>query len=86
MHIRNQHRLGPMRGLSLLAIVLFSAQFVVEAAAAPSTVIVKMLDRPPSFDPKTITIPAGATVEWQNVGNSVHNTTDDHHMALAEQT
>ena len=46
-------------------------------ASAPATVVIKMLDMPPSFAPTQVTIKAGDTVKWENVGNSVHHATDD---------
>ena len=69
--------------LALLAIPLIAPLSVRTTAAVPPTVVVKMLDMPPSFDPKIVTIAVGATVEWRNVGNSVHHATDDHEMAIS---
>jgi plastocyanin len=69
--------------LSLPASSFFVPQWVSSTVAAPQTVIVKMLDTPPSFDPKTITVSVGTTVEWENVGNSVHHATDNHEMAIS---
>jgi plastocyanin len=51
-------------------------------ASAPATVVIKMLDMPPSFAPAQVTIKAGDTVKWENVGNSVHHTTDDPAAAI----
>ena len=51
-------------------------------ASAPATVVIKMLDMPPSFVPAQVTIKAGDTVKWENVGNSVHHTTDDPAAAI----
>jgi plastocyanin len=45
-------------------------------------VVIKMQDMPPSFQPSSVTIKVGDTVEWENVGNSVHHATDDHDMAI----
>jgi plastocyanin len=51
-------------------------------ASAPATVVIKMLDMPPSFAPAQVTIKAGDTVKWENVGNSVHHATDDPAAAI----
>jgi plastocyanin len=51
-------------------------------ASAPATVVIKMLDTPPSFTPAQVTIKAGDTVKWENVGNSVHHATDDPAAAI----
>jgi len=51
-------------------------------ASAPATVVIKMLDMPPSFAPTQVTIKAGDTVKWENVGNSVHHATDDPAAAI----
>jgi plastocyanin len=55
----------------------------IQGKAAQPPIIVKMLDMPPSFQPQSVTIKVGDTVEWQNVGNAVHHATDDHEMAIA---
>jgi plastocyanin len=41
-----------------------------------------MRDMPASFEPSNVTISAGDTVDWINVGNSVHHATDDRQMAI----
>lgn len=51
-------------------------------ASAPATLVIKMLDMPPSFVPTQVTIKAGDTVKWENVGNSVHHATDDPAAAI----
>ena len=61
---------------SLLAFVL------TKALAAKPPIVVKMLDAPPSFQPARITIKAGDTVEWKNIGNEVHHATDDPSLAI----
>jgi plastocyanin len=83
MHTHLKVRLRIWGWLALPAIVLLAPRWVGTTAAAPQTVEVKMRDMPPSFDPKTVTISVGTTVEWRNVGNSVHHATDDHEMAIS---
>ena len=51
-------------------------------ASAPATIVIKMLDTPPSFTPAQVTIKAGDTVKWENVGSSVHHATDDPAAAI----
>lgn len=51
-------------------------------AGSTPVVVVKMLDVPPHFEPSTVTIKVGDTVEWDNVGQSVHHSTDDPQMAV----
>jgi plastocyanin len=51
-------------------------------ATAPATVVIKMLDTPPSFEPAQVRIHVGDTVKWENVGNSVHHATDDPAAAI----
>lgn len=47
----------------------------------PSTVI-KMVDMPATFQPAQVTVRVGDTVEWKNVGNSVHHASSDPSMAM----
>jgi plastocyanin len=50
--------------------------------AQDPAVVVKMNDMPASFEPKEVTIKVGETVEWKNVGNSVHHASSDPSMAM----
>src|SRR5579863_99646 len=43
------------------------------AAASTTPVVVKMIDMPATYQPALLTIKVGQTVEWRNVGNSVHH-------------
>ena len=52
------------------------------AIASPQVVTIKMLDVPAAFEPGTVTIKVGDTVEWRNVGNEVHHATTDPSMAI----
>jgi plastocyanin len=52
------------------------------AVASPPVVTIKMLDVPAAFEPGTVTIKVGDTVEWRNVGNEVHHATTDPSMAI----
>ena len=72
-------RCSTIRLLITLALLISGAD--VGAAAQPA-VIIKMLDTPPSFQPATVKIKVGGTVEWRNVGDSAHHATDDQQMAI----
>ena len=52
------------------------------AVASQPAVTIKMLDVPAAFEPGTVTIKVGDTVEWRNVGNEVHHATTDPSMAI----
>ena len=52
------------------------------AVASLPAVTIKMLDVPAAFEPRTVTIKVGETVEWRNVGNEVHHATTDPSMAI----
>jgi len=52
------------------------------AVASQPVVTIKMLDVPTAFEPGTVTIKVGDTVEWRNVGNEVHHATTDPSMAI----
>src|SRR5579863_4577024 len=66
--------------VAVALMVTLSGRTVAKASSA--TVIVKMVDMPPAFAPATVTINAGDTIEWQNVGNEVHHATSDPDMAI----
>ncbi|MBV8136037.1 MAG: hypothetical protein JO121_10460 [Deltaproteobacteria bacterium] len=72
----------------LLAIALPAAIAIVAllerrtAVASQPAVTIKMLDVPAAFEPGTVTIKVGDTVEWRNVGNEVHHATTDPSMAI----
>lgn len=53
-----------------------------QSMAAKPAIVIEMLDAPPSFQPVRITIKAGDTVEWKNVGAQLHHVTTDPSAAL----
>lgn len=67
---------------SLASLVMIGLTGGTAHAMAPAIIVVRMLDMPPSFQPVRVTIEAGDTVEWKNVGNSVHHATDDPSAAI----
>jgi len=52
------------------------------ASASTAPLLVKMVDMPATFQPATISIKVGETVEWKNVGNSVHHASSDPSTAV----
>ncbi len=52
------------------------------ASASTSPQLVKMVDMPATFQPSTLSIKVGETVEWKNVGNSVHHASSDPSTAV----
>jgi plastocyanin len=84
---KNYRRTAPTMLLCLMAasLAVLAGTFLAgrtAGASAPATVVVKMLDMPPSFEPAQVTIHVGDTVKWENVGNSVHHATDDSAAAI----
>jgi plastocyanin len=68
-----------------MALVSISVLIVLHhptALAASQPVTIKMLDMPPAFQPPIVTIKAGQSVEWENVGNEVHHATSDPSLAI----
>jgi plastocyanin len=59
---------------SAVAALLLSVMFS-PARAAASSVVIKMGDEPPMYEPAQVTIKAGETVEWLNNGGVVHSVT-----------
>ena len=81
----NSHRIPGLlgRGIGIAAAVLIAAMPSTRTVAAGEpVVVVKMRDTPPSFDPRSVTIMVGDTVEWENAGNNVHHATDDSQMVI----
>ena len=47
------------------------------AAASTPPIVIKMIDMPASYQPAKLTIRVGETVEWKNLGTSVHHASSD---------
>ena len=73
--------LGYSLGLSLLSIAVFGVEGRNATASAPP-VVVKMVDMPASYQPAILSIKVGDTVEWKNVGNSIHHASSDPSSAI----
>jgi len=58
--------------VGLLVLMLFAIAQAPKAAAAGSTVVVTMTDKPMKFVPETVTIKVGDTIEWRNTGKIIH--------------
>jgi len=54
---------------------------VMPSMAAAKTVEIKMGDTPPKFDPTSVTIQKGDTVEWVNNAQSLHSVTTNSAVA-----
>ncbi len=52
------------------------------ASASTPPQLVKMVDMPATFQPAKLSIKVGETVEWKNVGNSVHHASSDPSTAV----
>ena len=52
------------------------------ASASTAPLLVKMVDMPATFQPARLSIKVGETVEWKNVGNSVHHASSDPSTAV----
>jgi plastocyanin len=68
--------------LCLVVALIFTLSGKRTAIASLPAMTIKMLDMPPAFAPATVTIKAGDTIEWQNVGNEVHHATSDPSLAI----
>src|SRR5260370_2140272 len=65
-------------GLGVVLVVAASIGVRLRSAAASTPpIVVKMIDTPATYQPSVLTIKVGETVEWKNVGNSVHHASID---------
>ncbi len=67
---------------AVLAIAAFVGVHLTSAAASTPPIVVKMIDMPATYEPAKLTIRVGETVEWKNVGNSVHHASSDPSAAV----
>jgi plastocyanin len=74
--------LGVVGIAGVLAISAFVGVRLKSAAALTPPIVVKMIDMPATYEPARITIKVGDTVEWKNVGNSVHHASNDPSTAV----
>ena len=74
--------LGVVGIAGVLAISAFVGVRLKSAAASTPPIVVKMIDMPATYEPARITIKVGDTVEWKNVGNSVHHASNDPSTAV----
>jgi plastocyanin len=65
----------------LTACTVLLTPFAVPAfAQAKPAAVVKMSDKPPMFEPTTVTIKSGQTVEWVNNAKTLHSVDADKDM------
>jgi plastocyanin len=62
---------------SVMALAVAAAVVVPATAIAGPAVVIKMTDKPPTFEPKTASIKVGQTVEWVNNAATLHSVTAD---------
>lgn len=74
--------LGLLGALVVLAIAAFVGVRLTSASASTPPIVVKMIDMPATYQPAKLTIKVGETVEWKNVGNSVHHASSDPSTAV----
>jgi len=67
--------------VSAVLAVMAMLGWVVPSMAAAKTVEIKMSDTPPKFDPMSVTIQKGDTVEWVNNAQSLHSVTTNSAVA-----
>jgi plastocyanin len=67
---------------AVLVVAAFAGLRLTSAAASTPPLVVKMVDMPATFQPAQLTIKVGETVEWKNVGNSVHHASSDPSTAV----
>jgi plastocyanin len=66
----------------VLGVAAFVGMRLTAAFASTAPIVVKMIDMPASYEPARLTIRVGETVEWKNVGNSVHHASSDPSTAV----
>jgi plastocyanin len=70
-------------GLGIVIVVAVSIGVRLRSAAASTPpIVVNMIDTPATYQPALLTIKVGQTVEWKNVGNSVHHASSDPSTAV----
>jgi plastocyanin len=67
---------------TVLVVAAFAGLRLTSAAASTPPLVVRMVDMPATFQPAQLTIKVGETVEWKNVGNSVHHASSDPSTAV----
>ena len=67
---------------AVLVVAAFAGLRLTSAAASTPPLVVRMVDMPATFQPAQLTIKVGETVEWKNVGNSVHHASSDPSTAV----
>ena len=81
-HVFPMHRFKSIVFIfGVMTVALLTAAAAKSRAAKP-TIVIKMMDMPLSFEPAQMTIKAGDTIEWQNIGNQLHHVTTDPATAL----
>jgi|SRR5271168_1258882 len=74
--------LGYSVGVGVLSIAALIGVHSRIATASPPPVLIKMIDMPASYEPAKLEIKVGETVEWKNLGSSVHHASSDPSSAI----
>jgi plastocyanin len=74
--------LGVLGVGAVLVIATLAGIRLRNAFASTPPILVKMVDMPATFQPAQLSIKVGETVEWKNVGNSVHHASSDPSTAV----
>jgi plastocyanin len=74
--------LGVLGIVGVLAVAGFVGVRLSSASASTPPIVVKMIDMPATYEPAKLTIKVGETVEWKNVGSSVHDASSDPSTAI----
>jgi len=79
----SNHLIGPgVLSVGVVLVIALAGIYLRTASASTPPILVKMVDTPATFQPEQLTIRVGETVEWKNVGNSVHHASSDPSTAV----
>ena len=84
----NRKTPGYLVSLSVIALTIAVAIVVIvgihlkNAAASTQPIVIKMIDTPPTFQPSTLSVKVGDSVEWKNEGTSIHHASTDSSSAV----
>ena len=67
---------------SVIVVAAIAGAQLRPAGASTTPIEIKMIDTPPTFQPSTLSIKVGDTVEWKNVGTTVHHASTDSSSAI----
>lgn len=74
--------IGLSVGALVMAVVAIVGVHLRPAGASTTPIEIKMIDTPPTFQPSNLSIKVGDTVEWKNVGTTIHHASTDSSSAI----